>query len=156
MSCSQVTRSFRAKHEERGPGDGMHNTYVSHRKASRMLAMLVCGYAIAVAAQAANLNYLKNSPVAYFQQDDTDMMMKNANAVLDSSDANAKKEWSNPRTGASGWAQVVGQFATSDGTPCKRLRLGNKAAQVEGESTYTVCKYPGRGWILNPDAKPAN
>ena len=122
---------------------------------SRMLLMLVGSCALAVAAQAQNLNFLRNSVMSNFQQDDTDMMRKNVNEVLDSSDANAKKEWSNPRTGASGSAQVLDQFTASDGAPCKRLRLANRAAQRHSQSTHTMCKYQDRGWILNPDAKPA-
>jgi len=120
------------------------------------IAILAAGVgSIAFSAQAQNLNYLKNSPISYFQQDDVELMNKNVNEVLESSDANAKKDWSNPRTGTSGSARVLRQFTAADGAPCKRLRVFNKAPQAEGESTYTVCKYEGRGWILNPDAKPA-
>jgi hypothetical protein len=148
MSCSQVTFGSRADIDA-------SVACAFHASVSRMLLILVGSCALAVAAQAANLGYLKNSPVAYFQQADTDLMLKNANEVLDSSDPNAKKDWSNPRTGASGSAQVLGQFTASDGAPCKRLRIMNKVPQAEGEATYTVCKYSGRGWVLNPDAKPA-
>jgi hypothetical protein len=120
-----------------------------------MLLIFVGSCALAAATQAQNLNFLRNSVMANFQQDDTDLMRKNANEVLESPDANARKEWSNPRTGASGSAQVVGQFTASDAAPCKRLRLVNRAAQQHSQSTHTMCRYEGRGWILNPDAKPA-
>jgi hypothetical protein len=118
------------------------------------MLLMVVGCAFAVAAQAQNLNFLRNSAMSNFQQDDTDLMRKNANEVLDSSDPNAKQDWSNPRTGASGSAQVIGQFTASDGAPCKRLRLVNRAQQAHSQSTHVLCRYEGRGWILNPDAKP--
>jgi len=120
-----------------------------------MLLMLAGSCVFAVAVQAQNMNFLRNSVMSNFQPDDTDMMRKNVNEVLESSDPNASKEWSNPRTGASGSAQAVGQFTASDGAPCKRLRLVNRAQQAHSQSTHVMCKYEGRGWILNPDAKPA-
>jgi hypothetical protein len=52
-------------------------------------------------------------------------------------------------------AQVRGQFTATDGTPCKRLRIVNKAKGLESDATYTVCKYPDRGWVSNTDAAPA-
>jgi len=81
--------------------------------------------------------------------------MKNARAVLDSSDPAAKHAWSNPKTGASGFAQLTGQFTASDGAPCKLVRIGNQAKGIQGEAVYTLCKYKDRGWIFNADARPA-
>lgn len=107
------------------------------------------------AARAANLSFLRNSPLSYFQKEDVDLMMKNARAVLDSTDPSAKHTWSNPRTGASGFAQVTGQFTTADGARCKRLRVFNKAKTVEGQATYPVCKSGDRDWAINADAQPA-
>jgi hypothetical protein len=107
-------------------------------------------------AVAVNLTFLGNSPVSFFQPDDVNMMRKNAQEVLDSPQPNAKRTWSNPKTGASGFAEVTGKFTTADGTLCKRLRIFNKAGGVEGESTYPVCKYPDRGWVINADARPAS
>jgi hypothetical protein len=118
------------------------------------LALLAC-CALPPAGDAANLAFLKNSPAYYFQPEDTDLMMKNAHQVLDSSDPAAKQEWSNPKTGASGLAEVRGQFTATDGAPCKRLRVVNKVKTVESDATYTVCKYPKRGWVVNVDAQPA-
>jgi hypothetical protein len=59
------------------------------------------------------------------------------------------------QTGSSGFAEVRSEFMAEDGAPCKRLRVANKAGGMESDATYAVCKYEGRGWLLNPDAKPA-
>jgi len=107
------------------------------------------------APQAGNMSFLQDSPSAYFRGDDADLMMKNAHEALDSSEPSAKRSWSNPKTGASGFAQVTGQFTGSDGAPCKRLRIGNKAGGLQGEGTYTLCKYKDRGWVFHADAHPA-
>jgi hypothetical protein len=128
------------------------------RKArARSLGLLASLAAAAAppAAVAANLAFLKNSPAYYFQQEDTDLMLKHAHQVLDSADPAAKQEWSNPRTGASGLVEVRGQFTATDGAPCKRLRVANKIKNVESDAIYTVCKYPKRGWVVNVDAQPA-
>jgi len=108
-----------------------------------------------ITAYEGNLNFLADSPVAYFNSDDLALMRQSANKVLDSPDANARQEWSNARTGASGIAQVRGQFTAANGTPCKRLRIMNRARGLESDATYTVCKSPDRGWIFNADAAPA-
>src|SRR5262249_12098674 len=97
-----------------------------------LLALLV-GAATGVAAYAGNLSFLNNSPIAYFKPDDVDLMMENARKVLDSSDPAAKHSWSNPKTGASGFAQAKGQFAASDGAPCKRVRIMNKMKNMQSD-----------------------
>ena len=117
--------------------------------------VLIAGCAMPFAAYAVDPMFLTNSPVSYFKQEDVDLMMKNAREVLDSSSPTAKQAWSNPKTGASGFAEVKGQFTATDGAPCKELRLGNQFKKVSGEATYTVCKYKDRGWIVNVDAEPA-
>ena len=119
------------------------------------LVALLVGAASGVTAYAANLSFLNNSPLAYFQPEDVDHMMENARKVLDSSDPAAKQSWSNPKTGASGFAQARGQFTASGGVPCKRLRVMNKARNLQSDSTYTLCKTADGGWVINTDARPA-
>ena len=120
---------------------------------SLSLTFLAC---VAIpAADSGNLDFLKKTPTYYFKPEDTELMKKNANQVLESADPAARQEWSNPKTGASGLAEVRGQFTATDGAPCKRLRVANKFKSVESDATYTVCKYPKRGWVVNADAQPA-
>lgn len=132
-------------------------TVTARGRASRHLGLLALFVAAAtsVAAHASNLSFLNDSPLSYFKPEDVDLMMQNARKVLDSSDPAAKHSWSNPKTGASGSAQAKGQFTASDGTRCKRLQIMNKTKNVQNEATYTVCKYPDRGWVINTDARPA-
>lgn len=123
-------------------------------RCATLLALSLSAVA-AVAVQAANLSFLNNSPVSLFKQEDVDLMTENARKVLDSSDPAAKLSWSNPKTGASGFAQAKGQFTSSDGVPCKRLRVMNKARNLQSDSIYTLCKSADRGWIINTEARPA-
>jgi hypothetical protein len=126
----------------------------THVRGLVAFALLVAGTALTTAS-GGNLSFLDKSPVSYFTPEDFDMMHQNSTQVLDAQGASAKQAWSNAKTGASGWAQVRGQFTASDGVPCKRLRVVNKARGLESDSTFTVCKYADRGWVLNPDAAPA-
>lgn len=112
--------------------------------------------AISFGAPAQHLSFLKSMPAAYFKGEDQQLMKANAREVLDSHDTRASREWSNPKTGSSGLAQVRSEFIATDGAPCKRLRIVNRAGGVENDSTYPVCKYEGRGWLLHPDAEPAD
>lgn len=120
-----------------------------------LLIVLACAV-IPIRAIAVNPNFLGNTPLNFFQPDDFALMKKTAQEVLDSTQPNAKQSWSNPKTGASGFAQATGQFKMADGTLCKRLRIFNKAGGLENVATYPVCKYPDRGWVINADARPAN
>ncbi len=119
------------------------------------VAALIVSLAAVTSARAGNLSFLGTSPVSYFTSADMEMMRQNALKVLEDSAANAKQNWSNDSTGASGLAQVRSQFKATDGATCKRLRVVNKAKGLESAATYTACKYPGRGWVLNTDATPA-
>jgi hypothetical protein len=124
----------------------------------RFTARLIAsaGLALIVSiAHAQNLNFLRMSPLARFTQEDVNLMMANANDALEAKEASAKREWNNPRTGANGLAEVRGEFVGSDGAPCKRLRVVNRANNDTKDVTHTVCKYEGRGWLLHSEAAPA-
>ncbi len=125
---------------------------------ARCLAALTlfAGGTAVTTASAGNLSFLDNSPVSYFSPEDMDLMRDNARKVLDAPGANVKQSWASQKTGASGWAQVRSEFKATDGVPCKRLRIVNKAKGLQSDATYTVCKYAERGWVLNTDAAPAH
>ncbi|HVN46838.1 MAG TPA: hypothetical protein VMT66_16535 [Steroidobacteraceae bacterium] len=108
-----------------------------------------------IAVYAGNLSFLEQSPVSYFNAEDMELMRQNALKVLDDPSATAKQEWSNTKTGASGLAQVRREFTGSDGAACKRLRVINRAKGLTSDATYTVCKYPDRGWVVHTEATPA-
>ena len=118
-------------------------------------ATLVAGGAAVITASAGNLSFLADTPVGHFNSEDMALMQENANKVLDSADANSKQSWSNARTGASGMAQVRGQFTSAKCAPCKRLRVVNRFSGLQSDATYTVCKSADGDWIFNAHAAPA-
>jgi hypothetical protein len=148
------TRHYRARRAS-GIEAALRTSTLMRRSVSSAVAllMLLACALIPLRASAVNLGFLGNSPISMFQPADVDLMRKNAQEVLDSAQPNAKQAWSNPKTGASGFAQVTGTFTMADGTPCKRLRIFNKAGGLENVGVYPVCKYTGRGWVINADAQ---
>jgi hypothetical protein len=50
---------------------------------------------------------------------------------------------------------VTGQFTSADGHACKNLNVLNRAPGMQGKADYILCQVPGRGWLLNPEARPA-
>lgn len=109
---------------------------------------------ISTAAFAGNLSFLTGAPISRFTDEDVSLMTQNAEQVLDSESPVAKHEWSNPRTGAAGFAEARGHFTATNGRLCKRLRVSNRAKGIAtaSEATYTICKHEDRGWTLDPSA----
>jgi surface antigen len=106
-------------------------------------------------AVASNLSFLDKATVAKFKEQDVKMLMETVDKVLASTDPRAAMNWSNPKTGNSGDISTVSRFTSTDGSLCKRLRVLNRAKTMENTAEHTVCQVPDRGWLLNPEARPA-
>jgi surface antigen len=116
---------------------------------------LVCLFAIPV-TQAANLGFLNDSPMSYFDDEDIRLLREAALKVLENKSSRTKESWTNPATGHSGRVEGRGAFTAEGGLACRRLRLSNRAKGMEGQATYTVCKDAEKGWMINPAAQPAS
>jgi hypothetical protein len=122
----------------------------------RARALLILGLTVCTAALASNLSFLRGSAISRFTAEDIDLMMKNADAVLAAESLNAKREWNNPKTGSSGFAEVRSQFVSTEGRLCKRLNVGNRATGAPAkDATYTLCIHDEKGWMLDSNATPA-
>ena len=110
---------------------------------------------VPLASGAGNLSFLDDSVVSNFKEQDMKLLMESVDKVLDSPDPRARGNWSNAKTGNSGEVAVTGQFTSTDGHPCKNLNVLNRTPKVQGKSAYILCQVPGRGWLLNPQARPA-
>jgi len=115
-------------------------------------ALLVLSPLLAVAS---NLSFLDKATVAKFKEQDVKLLMETVDKVLASTDPRAALNWSNPKTGNSGDISTVSRFTSTDGHLCKRLRVLNRAKTMENTAEHTVCQVPDRGWLLNPEARPA-
>lgn len=120
-----------------------------------VLAGILAAFGTCPSASAANLGFLKDSPISHFNKKDNELMMETALKVLDSTEPRATAEWSNPKSGNSGTVTTIGSFTSTEGLACKRIRVFNKAKAVEGSANHTVCQFPDRGWLVHADARPA-
>jgi 17 kDa common-antigen outer membrane protein len=105
-------------------------------------------------AGASNLSFLDNSLVSSFKEQDMKLLMESVDKALDSSDPRASGSWSNPKTGNSGEVMVTGQFTSTGGYTCKNLSVLNRTPKMQGKGNYILCAVPGRGWLVNPEARP--
>jgi len=106
-------------------------------------------------AGANNLSFLDKATISKFKEEDVKLLMETVDKVLASPDPKAALSWSNPKTGNSGNISTVSRFTSTDGQLCKRLRVLNRAKTMENAAEHTVCSVPDRGWLLNPEARPA-
>jgi surface antigen len=124
---------------------------------SRWLALAgLAGFLVVIGlpAYAGNLDFLSQSPVSYFNDEDMRLLKETVTQVLDDKNAYAKKSWSNPATGNSGQVESRGAFKTAAGVTCKRVRVTNHAKAVEGQGSYIVCQDAEKGWAVDQAAKP--
>ena len=119
---------------------------------------LAAAMVMAMAAQlsiAGNLSFLDKSLVSNFKEQDMKLLMESVDKALDSADPRATGSWSNAKTGNSGEVAVTGQFTSTDGHACKNLNVVNRTPKLQDKADYILCQVPGRGWLLNPAARPA-
>jgi surface antigen len=96
--------------------------------------------------------FLKNSPIAYFKEQDFQMMKQAAETVLNSEDPNASETWKNSATGNSGEIKTLKSYNAPDGRPCKQLRVDNRARAVQGASAPKICRTADGIWKFDVDA----
>ena len=97
----------------------------------------------------------KERPLPRSKKEAIDLMLKNADDALAAESSNVRREWRNPKTGASGFAEVRAQFVSTAGRLCKRLKVGNRAPNAPAkDATYTLCIHDDRGWLLDTNASP--
>ena len=109
--------------------------------------LLLAGVSIAFVAGTAaaqNLGFLKDSPVARMNREDTAMLARNYQQALDSLPDGHTNTWTNPKTGSSGTATPL-KTMQEKGTTCRVLEMTNQAGGLSGRSEWTFCKTKD-GW----------
>ena len=113
------------------------------------IAILLVSLTCILSAQASNYRFMKDSPIASFNDNDLQLMHDNAFKALDTVKDGDKLAWSNADTGNSGLANPIKSFI-KNGMSCRTLRLINKSNQNVAESIFNFCKTSNNSWkILN-------
>jgi len=103
-------------------------------------------------SQASNLNFLKNSPIAHFNQQDTKLMEDNLFKALNTLSDGEKSAWKNNKTGNSGLANPLKTYKQNTAT-CRTLRIINRSKKNISESEFDFCQDKNKKWTLNTEKK---
>jgi surface antigen len=109
--------------------------------------------AFAPAGAQSNLSFLKNTPLAYFNEADSKMQRAATNEVLQGTEDGTHKEWANPDTGNGGTVTLVTSFSAPDGRACKQLSIENHTKSMANTTVLSVCKGTDGRWKAD-SAKP--
>jgi surface antigen len=102
----------------------------------------------AQSAHSTNLQWLKYSPVRYFNDKDWALAKSTAQEALTSADDNKLLTWNNPATGNSG-SIVATETTTHNGQTCRKLQISNKAKNLEGKAVYLFCLQADGEWKIS-------
>jgi surface antigen len=109
--------------------------------------------AFAPAGAQSNLSFLKNTPLAYFNEADSKMQRAATQEVLKSTEDGTRKDWANPDTGNGGTVTLVTSFSAPDGRACKQLSIENHTKTMANTTVLSVCKGTDGRWKAD-SAKP--
>ena len=98
-------------------------------------------------SHAANMQFLKYSPVASFSSEDFEMLQTTADKALQDNEDGQISEWKNPETGSSGSITPL-NTSTIDGMHCRKTKIVNHSKHQSGHSTFTFCKVDKQWKIL--------
>ncbi len=115
------------------------------------MVTIFCLIAAATVAGAQNLNFLRESPIAWLDDDDEAILRATIDAVLEAPDGTST-EWQNPATGANGRVKVLDTHEDF-GTTCRRLQMRNEASGRRGGGTYRLCLSEDGRWRFAPNTE---
>jgi surface antigen len=127
------------------------------RRSRSVIRACAAGFALLLSAAAGaqgNLGFLRDSPMAYFNAEDTKLMRAAGIEVLKSSESGTIKEWANPATGNSGVIKLLAIFDAPDGRVCKQVEIGSQAKKMTSTSKMSVCKSADGRWKLDTVKPP--
>ena len=97
---------------------------------------------------------LSRTPAAKFTPEDHQLLEAAAKRLLQLNDGSSQS-WQNLKSGSSGKLELLKSFQATDGRSCKRLRVTNHAAGLDGVTTMNLCRSGEGKWLIDTEAKPA-
>lgn len=100
-----------------------------------------------------NLNFLRDSPVAYFDKDDLALFRRTTTATLNEATDGESRTWSNAVSGNSGEISVVRTLPRTD-VKCRELQITNRAAGRSHTENAVFCYDVGKNrWAMRQEIK---
>ena len=119
-----------------------------------MAFALACGLAGSTVRAQAKFGGLDKTPAAKFTSDDWQLFYAALDSIAAAETNGSTQSWSNPKTGSSGKLELQSSFQASDGRSCKRLRITNHAADLDGVTTMNICRSGTGKWLFDTQAQP--
>lgn len=113
----------------------------------RALAAL-CLACVPVVASAANTSFLRHTAFAALTSEDVEIQNQAAVDVLEDASPRAAKEWTNPRSSASGRVEGHGDFQSEGGLHCRKLRVSAHARGIDSQFSFPVCRAKNGDWYI--------
>ena len=98
-------------------------------------------------ALASNLDFMKDTPYTHFTDEDHKIFNQTLNDTLNKGADGESREWSNPKSKASGEVKELKTFERK-GMPCRTVYIANKAKGRSGNAEYNFCKQASGIWAL--------
>jgi hypothetical protein len=115
-------------------------------KKTLLTSLLLC---ISYPALSIQLNFMSDSPVRYFNDQDWKLVDITTDEALNNAPIGKKITWDNPKSGSHGYAQSLDSIKKNN-LICKNLKIFNYAKQRSDQYTFMFCKYPS-GWKIPGD-----
>lgn len=111
------------------------------------LASLLLLLSIASPSFSIQWNWLKDTPVARFNDDDWALLKSTGTELLDNGQKGDLVEWRNDESGNYGIIKIV-ESGEHEGKPCHRVSFFNAAPDygLSGRAVHTLCKQEDGVW----------
>lgn len=105
-------------------------------------------------AQAVSTSFLKDAPVAHFNKEDIDILLKTAKGALNEASDGELREWSNPKTGSSGSIKPLDTTEGANGK-CRTLQYASSYKTLSASGQTILCKQTDGSWKVPAPRKKA-
>jgi hypothetical protein len=104
-------------------------------------------------ALALDLDFLRDTPITYLTETDKVLQRDAALYVLEHTESDATREWSNPLTGFTGRIEGKGDWISADGQRCRKIKLVAQAKGAESVFVLPLCKDAAGEWFIGSGLK---
>jgi surface antigen len=111
------------------------------------LITVIIGCVFSISASGFNLSFLEDSPVAYFSDEDVDLMLDTFDRAMESNKDGEMSQWSNPKSGNGGTITVL-ETTTRDNQSCRKARIENQTKNSKGRSEFLFCQATDGSWKI--------
>lgn len=101
----------------------------------------------ALPAASTNLGFMKDAPIAKFNDQDMKLFTQTLNGTLEQGADGEARRWSNPETKAEGEVKVVQSFERA-AMRCRKVTIRNAAKGQTASSQASFCRQASGQWAL--------